>query len=61
MNCIAIAKSPTTFIPICQTKDWNLAQKALDYLKRLDSSTVFSIVSGSDDYHVDPAENWSWD
>ena len=61
MNCIAIAKSLTTYIPICQTNNFKLAEKAVDYLKKLDPSTVFTIVFGSDDYGVEAAENYLWE
>lgn len=61
MNCVAIAKSLTTYIPVVQTHNLSLAEKARDYLKRLDPSSVFVIVFGSDDYGVESAENYLWE
>lgn len=63
MTCVAIVKSPISFIPIVQTNDTKLAMKVLDWFMKYASQdgTVFSLVSGSDDYGVDPAESYLWD
>ena len=61
MNCVAIAKSLTAFIPVVQTNNFKLAEKARDYLKKLCPNDIFTIVFGSDDYGVEPAENYLWE
>lgn len=61
MNCVCIAKSLTTFIPIVQTNNFKLAEKARDYIKSLAPDDVISIVSGSDDYGCDRAEDYTWE
>ena len=62
MNCVAIALSPIEFIPLVQTEDFSLAEKAMDYIKQHCSKPgdVVTIVSGSDDYGAEAAENYSW-
>lgn len=63
MNCVAIATSPITYIPMVQTNDFSLAQKARDYIKThcAKPNDVITIVFGSDDYGVEPAENYLWE
>ena len=62
MNCVAIALSPIKFIPLVQTKDFELAKKAQAFIKKwcAKPGDVITIVSGSDDYGAEPAENYSW-
>ena len=46
-----------------QTNDFSLAQKARDYIKThcAKPNDIITIVSGSDDYGVEPAENYLWE
>ncbi len=63
MTCIAIAKSLISFVPIVQTNDTKLAHKVLGWFKKNHSQdgTIFTLVSGSEDYGVEPAESYLWD
>ena len=63
MICVCIALSLTKYIPMVQTTDFALAEKARDYIKKwcAKPGDVISIVSGSDDYGVEAAENYRWE
>ena len=61
MDCVAIAKSLTTFIPLVQSDDVKLIQRARDYIAKMTSKDVISIVSGSDDYGCPRAEEYLWE
>lgn len=61
MDCVAIAKSLTTFIPIVQSNDVKLIQKARNYIAKISPKDIISIVSGSDDYGCPRAEEYLWE